>query len=221
MKSKSVKVMLAILTAAFILSGCGKNNSSSVAETTSETTSSEAASSESETLSEEDFKKKYDEIMDETDQMNDCSHYVGITQAYIWSNTGSEKVVEAIQAVRTYGDDNEGIVINAFDLNPLANKDTDEYKAAKDQAFDYAETYNTALSKLKNLSVTTEELYRSLNDSYGSMYNLDDLKEYYIESASYADYASDIEGSYVSYSQTLDDYDTNIAKLKKAAELAY
>lgn len=66
-----------------------------------------------------------------------------------------------------------------------------------------------------------DESFSALNKKYGDKFNLDDLKDYYIESITYAEYASDVDGSYITYSQTLNDYQTSISKLKKLAEIAY
>ena len=193
-----------------IISGCTSSNSY-------ESKVSEPVLSEP-ILSEEEFEKLYDEIMTNLDSLNMNSEYVGAIHSEIWNNVGVEDVVSTIEQIRSYYNSDsfeyyDTIVATAFGVSMFNEYDTHK-------ALEYVDTYMNALSKIESLLQVLDQKYTELNRKYGSLYSIDDLKDYYIESIAYAEYACEVDGSYVSYNQALNQFKTNISKLKKAAEIS-
>lgn len=165
--------------------------------------------------SEEKFMQQYDLILQTINELNIYSDYVGAIHSLIWNNVGASKVGESIKNVRQFYDSNDlerYLIYSAFG----ANNNYEEMQASKQ-----AQQYVQSLEKIEILTKEIDDMYSDLNKTYGKNHNIDDLKEYYIESTTYADYASNVDGSYITYNQTLNEYQTNLAKLKKAAEIAY
>lgn len=159
----------------------------------------------------EGFLSSYQEILNNLELLNSYADYVGSAHSTIWDIHGVDNVGFWINAVREAKewDEESYAVYNAFDCD------------SQSQAKQIAKTYNASLDGIYELIPELEALYSDLNKNYSSDYDISDLKEYYLESVSYAEFASDIEGSYVSYNQSLNDYQKSVSKLKKAAEIAY
>lgn len=221
MKSKSrIKkwICLGIVCLMTITSGCTApaSKESDTAEIVSGDIATDA--SDEEELSQENFEKLYDEILTTLDSLNKNSEYVGAIHSEVWKNVGPEDVVSYIENIKTYYNDDsfeyyDTVVATAFGVSMFNEYDTQT-------AFGYVDTYMNSLATIESTLPQLDEKYTELNKKYGSEYMIDDLKEYYLESVTYAEYACAVDGSYLSYNQTLNQFKSNISKLKKAAEIA-
>lgn len=215
------KFLILTLTVAMSisLSACGSKQTDTNTKSTSSTemaVESESVSENDTSKSQEDFKQRYNLIMKNIELLNVQSEYVGAVHATIWDNVGPDEVAKYIRYVKEgYNDEQkEPLITKAFGVSCLNPVDTRE-------ACELAEKYVEALQEMQTLIPSLDEQYKELNSTYGMDYDLSDLKEYYVESTTYANYASTIDGSYMSYTQTLNDYKTNTERLKKSAEIAY
>ena len=214
MKNK-VLVILLTLSMAISMAACGSKTS----ETANRGVESEEAKEKEaveDTKSEEVFKDQYALIIDAIYSLNVNSDYVGETHATIWDNVGVDDVVKYVMYVREFYNDEsmDGLICDAYGVSPFNGAD-------KREAYGYAEQYVNSLAEIDTIMAEIDEMYKTINSTYGNDYNISDLKEYYLESSAYAEFAKELDGSYITYCQTLNDYQDNLTKLKKAAEIAY
>lgn len=198
-----------------LLSACGGGSNSK--QEAKETKVDIATEQEKESTSEEEFKSKYDTLITGIVLLNTYSDYCGATHSTIWNSVGVDDVAKYISYVREYGKEQsigDSLIAKAYNVSPFNNSDLNKVK-------DYVEQYQTALEEIPTLREDLETQYKELNESYGSDYNLSEIKDFYIESDSYAEYAINIDGSYITYTQTLAEYQESLKKLQKSAELAY
>ena len=200
-----------------ITTGNVENEGAKESEVVKDTKSEEAKESEAvkDTKSEEDFKKQYALIIAAIDVLNVNSDFVGATHATIWDNVGVKDVATYVKYVREYYNDEsrDVLICKAYGVSA--------YGTEKEKVYDYAEQYVNSLAEIDTKMVEIDEMYKTINSTYGNDYNISDLKEYYLESSAYAEFAKELDGSYITYCQTLNDYQDNLTKLKKAAEIAY
>lgn len=164
----------------------------------------------------EEFKQQYALILENIDKLNKNSDFVGAVHSTIWNNVGVKEVAKYINYVKLYYNDDSmsSLVCEAFGVSMFNGSD-------KRKAYEYAQQYMESLENIETIMEELGEMYQTLKSTYGDKYNVDDIKEYYIESSTYANYASTIDGNYITYNQTLNEYQINIEKLKMAAEIAY
>ena len=198
MKNK-VLVILLTLAMAISMAACGSKTS----ETANRGVESEEAKEKEaveDTKSEEVFKDQYALIIDAIYSLNVNSDYVG----------------EYVMYVREFYNDEsmDGLICDAYGVSPFNGAD-------KREAYGYAEQYVNSLAEIDTIMAEIDEMYKDINSTYGNDYNISDLKEYYLESSAYAEFVKELDGSYLTYCQTINSYQDNLAKLKKAAEIAY
>lgn len=175
----------------------------------------------------EEFISQYNQIMDDLSLLNTSADFLGAAHSTIWNNVGVDKVQLAIENVAKYKADKDAGFEDDFDERVHVISVCDAFGvshlngADKNKALSYAETYADSMKTLKAMLEKIDSEYKELSENYGNDYNIEDLKQYYISSSAYANYASTIEGSYVTYNQTLSSYQSEIESLKKAAEIAH
>lgn len=213
MRRKIIMIMLVTGLACSICS-CGSNSSNTSQESAQENSINEEIASE--TVDEEEFLAQYNLLMASISEINTHASYVGNVHSLIWDNVGVDDVAKYIGHVRNFYNNEEykSLICKAFGVSMFNSSES--AKAAE-----YAQQYVDSLEMLTSKVKEAEALYSELNKTYGKEYNIEDLKNYYIESSTFADYASGVEGSYVTYNQTLNEFQTNIERLKTAAEIAY
>ena len=203
-----------------VFTACGNNDGNNEKDGTSESSKPEntsiAGENEDDSKSEELFLTSYDEILKDLELLNAYSDYSGTVHSTIWDNVGVDEVATYIGYARAAKDN-----FSRYDvLLRMAFGDGDIW-ASVYEAEEYTKKYNESIEEIDKLIKKLDTSYSTLKKDYGSDYDISELKEYYLESVSYAEYATDIDGSYLSYNQSLNDYQKNISKLKKAAEMAY
>ena len=220
MKKKALSA-IAALCVSLSLCACGGNAAQGESIHTmelEETPTDETAVEEDvqdEKATKEEFIQQYELTMVAIDELNAYADYISTGHSIIWDNIGAKEVSKYIGYVRKYNSNDtlgEASICKAFGLSYLNG-------SQKKQALEYAERYVTIMNDLDSKIDEVDNLYKSTNSEYD--FDISDLKEYYIEVSTYTDYAREIEGSYVTYTQNINDYKTNIERLKKAAEIAY
>lgn len=205
------KIFLFILLSMLLMScKSEKDDSSSMIQEENDIISYESTESSQKTEEEnkEEFLDKYNTLLTSIDLLNSCSDFVAEIHKIIWKNVGPDKISQYLEWIRD-PERNGGLICIALDIS----------MTKKEEAIEIGKKYNETLKMMDIVSSTNDDIFKDINNNYN--YNIDDIKEYYLESSLYAEYARGVEGSYSSYSQALDDYKKTIAKNKKAAEIAY
>lgn len=166
--------MLTMLIIGVMFLVCSCDNSSNVSNGTTDSINKKN--------SEENFISQYNLLMDTISYINTLATYVGNIHSLIWKNVSTDDVVTFIGYVR----ENKNFDAIGFAFGRTALWDKDSNKEA-------AQQYVDALAELPTKVKVAEELYSELNKTYGKEYNIDDLKNYYIESSTFADYAVGIK----------------------------
>ena len=169
------------------------------------------------TISDGDFKAKYDDVMVELALLTESAKILGQYNCVIWENVGPKNisyVIDAFQGRVEYDFDELDRLISAA----FPNMDKYGGNSATTEWQNYRKAYDLVKETRSRLDEKFDELKEIATQNNK---DISDLKNYYIEAIMYGDYACGLEGSLSSYSSELSNKLDNVTRLMKLAEMSY
>lgn len=220
---KKITIWSIVVCLLFCLTGCGLSNSTAKKENASD-------------LYSKDYDKIYDDLGLTVSYSNGICDFLDywINQSGAGVKGGMNYYTICMTASKSedFGESIDSLLMLA-DLYEHIGIDTSEKRSdestydfgvrtgAVEKAYDFCKKLQDERSYLSNVQETLETQMMDFKEKYGDSHAdaFSSLKDYYLETISYAEFAIEPSGTAIEFSSTCDEYKRNIEKLASKAKI--